>query len=60
MIEAIVVLILIVSAVIYLKKNPLKKGNDIFSIYDNSFTYRLIVFIIFVVVAYAIYIFQKK
>lgn len=56
---AIVLLIFIVLGVIYLKNNPFKKGKDIFSIYSNSFSYRLIAIIFFILLAIIIFIFQK-
>ena len=55
----IVLLIFIVLGIIYLKNNPIKKGKDIFSIYNNSFSYRLIAIIFFILLAIIIFIFQK-
>lgn len=56
---AILLLILIVLGIIFLKNNPLEKGKDIFTIYNNSFSYRLIAIIFFILLAIIIYIFQK-
>ena len=60
MIVTILILIaIIILTIISIKKNPLKKGKDIFSIYDNSFSYRLVGIVIAGIIAFIIYLFQK-
>ena len=60
MILPILVLIaFIILTVVIVKNNPLKKGKDIFSIYDNFFIYRLIGIIIAGIIGFIIYLFQK-
>jgi hypothetical protein len=60
MIVTILVLIaFIILTVVIIKNNPLKKGKDIFSTYDNFFIYRLIAIVIAGIIGFIIYLFQK-
>ena len=60
MIVTILVLIaFIILTVVIIKSNPLKKGKDIFSTYDNFFIYRLIGIVIAGIIGFIIYLFQK-
>jgi hypothetical protein len=60
MIVTILILIaFVILTVVIIKNNPLKKGKDIFSTYDNFFIYRLIGIVIAGIIAFIIYLFQK-
>lgn len=50
---------LIIGAILVIKNTTIKKGKDIFSIYENSFFYRLIGFVVVVIISFIIYLFKR-
>jgi uncharacterized protein HemY len=51
--------VLFIAAILVIKNTSLKKGKDIFSIYDNSFFYRFIGFVVVVIISFIIYLFNR-
>lgn len=61
MIVTILVLIaFIILTIVSLKNDPLKKVKNVFDLYDNSFSYRLVGIVIAGIIGFIIYLFQKK
>jgi hypothetical protein len=50
---------LIIGAILVIKKTTIKKGKDIFSIYENSFFYRFIGIVVVVIISFIIYLFNR-
>lgn len=50
--------VLIIGAILVIKNTAIKKGKDIFSIYDNSFSYRFIGIVVVVIISFIIYLFN--
>lgn len=61
MIVTILVLIaFIILTIVSLKNDPLKKVKNVFDLYDNSFSYRLVGIVIAGIIGFIIYLFQKN
>ena len=56
----LILIAFIILTVVIIRNNPLKKGKDVFSTYDNFFTYRLIGIVIIGIIAFIIYLFQRE
>ena len=60
MIITILILIaFVILTVISLKNDPIKKVKNIYDLYDNSFSYRLIGIVVIIIISFIIYLFQK-
>jgi hypothetical protein len=58
-IPILILIAFVILTVISIKNDPIKKVKNIYDLYDNSFSYRLIGIVIAGVVGFIIYLFKK-